>query len=698
MPMTRQLIMVAEVAHRECIETVDLSGLDTQMDHNAMLELQRDQQQLLNLIHEVRQQGICNHVPMPQLIICGAQSAGKSSVLEAISRFRFPIRETGCTRWATELILKRAESHVVHVSVIQADPECATSGALKAFTKRATTCTDMDHLAKLLAEEQAVLHLAHRDSDHGFIIEDTLRIEVCGPNLPHLTLVDLPGITHEGDSEDVNAAKRIATKYLGNESAIILPVLETHQYTSNQRVLDFVNQYDKERKRTFAILTKPDRVEPGSDLESVAVELAKNRHSKYGGFEYGWVVLKNRDQSTLNTTDVERDACEREFFRKGIWSGADPNLWGVRSLRCRLSAILFKRIGNVLPQLTKGVETRINDISLQIRKFGPERATPEQQRKYLVDTVTKFRELIICGKKGDFSDPFFSTQRQGIKTTLRANIHDRNGQYSNEMAVQKPERGTVLALFKNGRTAEALDAVSQTASKYRGQSLPGFQNSELLGILFREEVKGNWRDVTLKHAEATFNYVKGFLYAALQAATDERTAHLIMQEILSDVLETRHHELQEMCSLLLKPHEAGHPITYDPDYEKQCRVLADELGGGDARGSPEEAPEKHYANFILSGLATYHKIKLRILVDNVAVLAIESCLLHQLEDTLPLATVAAMDNDTLGRLAGEDEDIGEARRSASNSLVALKAAQALLKRMISAEKLKDQGRFYFRSR
>lgn len=54
-------------------------------DSNSMSKLcSADQLELLNVIDNLRLQGISNYVSLPQIIVCGDQSSGKSSVLEAI--------------------------------------------------------------------------------------------------------------------------------------------------------------------------------------------------------------------------------------------------------------------------------------------------------------------------------------------------------------------------------------------------------------------------------------------------------------------------------------------------------------------------------------------------------------------------------------------------------------------------------------
>jgi len=64
--------------------------------------LQTEQERrLLDAIEDVRKYDIKHEIELPQLVVCGKQSSGKSSVLEAISRIPFPRKSGICTRFAT---------------------------------------------------------------------------------------------------------------------------------------------------------------------------------------------------------------------------------------------------------------------------------------------------------------------------------------------------------------------------------------------------------------------------------------------------------------------------------------------------------------------------------------------------------------------------------------------------------------------
>lgn len=86
------------------------------------LQLLQSQEQasLLDTIDELRRHGVRCYVSLPQLIICRNQSFGKSSVLEAIFGVQFPVDDALCTRFTTEVILRRANQRLAAVKLIPA--------------------------------------------------------------------------------------------------------------------------------------------------------------------------------------------------------------------------------------------------------------------------------------------------------------------------------------------------------------------------------------------------------------------------------------------------------------------------------------------------------------------------------------------------------------------------------------------------
>jgi hypothetical protein len=70
---------------------------------SGLLSLQSAaERRLLDAIDQVRLHDVNHELDLPQLVVCGSQSSGKSSTLEAFSGYSFPRGEKTVTRFVTE--------------------------------------------------------------------------------------------------------------------------------------------------------------------------------------------------------------------------------------------------------------------------------------------------------------------------------------------------------------------------------------------------------------------------------------------------------------------------------------------------------------------------------------------------------------------------------------------------------------------
>jgi GTPase SAR1 family protein len=73
---------------------------------------------LLGKVDKLFATGVGEYIPLPQIVVVGDQSSGKSSVLEGLTGLPFP-RDSGlCTRFATQITFRRAPSKTISVSII----------------------------------------------------------------------------------------------------------------------------------------------------------------------------------------------------------------------------------------------------------------------------------------------------------------------------------------------------------------------------------------------------------------------------------------------------------------------------------------------------------------------------------------------------------------------------------------------------
>lgn len=355
-----------------------------------------DHRELLATIDRLRTKGITKYVDLPQIIVCGDQSAGKSSVLEAISGMSFPTKDNLCTRFATELVLRRDAVPRLEVSITPGSDRPPAETARLSDFRYGTENLDPD-LGNIVEKAKEAMGL----SETKVFSTDTLRVELCGPAQPHLTMVDLPGIFRAGNKDqsvgDAAIVRNMVRTYMKSSRSIILCVVSAKNDFALQDVTELARELDPKGTRTLGLITKPDMLDAGSDSEASYLKLAQNKDVV---FRLGWHVLKNRSYEMRDASSAERDEAEERFFATGIWASMDPHCLGVGFLRSRLSKVLGEQILRQLPGLIKDVEAGIFSCHVQLKRLGSPRGTLEQQRRYLVQISQAFSNLMRLAVQG----------------------------------------------------------------------------------------------------------------------------------------------------------------------------------------------------------------------------------------------------------------------------------------------------------
>ncbi|KAK5133992.1 hypothetical protein LTR04_004735 [Oleoguttula sp. CCFEE 6159] len=229
--------------------------------------------------------------------MCGDQSAGKSSVLEALTEIPFPRNDNLCTRFATEIILRRATVDSLTIKVIPDAKRTADDlESIKAFKE---LITDFTELPSIVDKAMAVMGIDSAIPQSRAFARDVLSIEIEGPSRPQLTLVDLPGLI-QNESKGVTNAD-----------------------------VELVRKVDPDGERTLGIITKPDRLPAGSGSESAFLNLARNNDIF---FKLGWHVLKNRSFEEGTSSFVERNVAEATYFERSNFKGLAKDCVGISDL------------------------------------------------------------------------------------------------------------------------------------------------------------------------------------------------------------------------------------------------------------------------------------------------------------------------------------------------------------------------------
>ncbi|KAH8686356.1 P-loop containing nucleoside triphosphate hydrolase protein [Ilyonectria robusta] len=714
---------------------------DVSLDSEALGQLSRDQKVLLDCIDSLRSLGVGKLVNLPQIIVVGDQSSGKSSVLEAISRVRFPVKGGLCTRFATELVLRKKPKEELVVKIRASNPDRQPDFNERRFSKH--------DLPEIIEQAKKLMGIG---DDASSFSEDTLRVEVSGPDLEPLTLVDLPGFYHAGTSdqspEGISTVLRLVERYMKQKNSIILAVVSAKNEIVQQKVLGEVQRHDPLRERTMGIVTKPDTLTPGSLEEEKYVQLAKNQESSHI-FKHGWHVLRNRDGQESDernagaerTSNESRDNAEKKFFDSGVWANYSSNNKGVGSLRHKLSKVLTKHIHLSLPGVIEDIENKLEAQQERLQSLGKARSNTLEIRQYLVDIAERVRDLTRIAVRGTYDGKFFTDlhmndleqgQISSDQRKLRAVIRNLNRAFDTVISV----RGSKMRIVGNDdiqfgneqdRTvSESLRGwvdqfqveepvtVSWTdlrarlelqASNNQGTQFPGSANDRLALELFREQSQ-RWKDIAKTYIELAIDAAKAFVELILQHVilADENTRDAIFAEYVVPFFDERSSALEEKLDELLIHYQEGDAVCLEEEFrlrlsfqtkprlgnQVQQLLLSDrpnsvgEITAADVKEAIANAPDGQVSEFGLEGvfdmMITYYEMSLRTFTDNVMILAVENCLISKMSTLFTPMMVLGMDDETLSRLAAESSEIRCERSDLENDIAVLKSGLAICKK------------------
>ena len=269
-----------------------------------------------------------DEVSIPGVVVAGAQSAGKSSVLEAIAGMKLPRGQNITTRVPLILSLQQLPGAPTH-ALISGEAEMSEAKKID--------------IADVGAEIEA---FTAKLAGAGTGVRQTpIYLRVVRSSGPTLTLIDLPGITHnsEDESQDIHTETvALVKKYIENENMVILVVIPAMDDFANAEAIALAKKYDPEGRRTLGVVTKVDNVQTGCGIKA---KLMMDRGQVQ--LQLGFIAVVNRTPvEVANDTPAEEvRARERHFFETNSEvAGLEKEFWGLDTLVERIVGIQAERV------------------------------------------------------------------------------------------------------------------------------------------------------------------------------------------------------------------------------------------------------------------------------------------------------------------------------------------------------------------
>lgn len=427
----------------------DIEGgaIDSDLGNRSRLQSSKTSRRL-NQIDQIRANGVGDHIALPQLVVCGDQSAGKSSVLEGISGIPFPRQDGLCTRFATEIILRHDPTEKRVTATITPHParDEEEKARLSAFNHH---IQQFSELPGIIEEATKLMGVRASDAEANApaFAADVLRLELVGNTGLHLTIVDLPGLIEVSENtEDVKIVETLVDTYLEQSRTIILAVVPASSDVDTQKIIQRARHFDKKGVRTVGIITKPDLINAGT--EPRVARLAKNCDRTK--LKLGFFLLKNPNPTELKAgiSVHERRKKELAFFGSEPWKkqGLDQSRIGIDNLRLFLQELLDTHIESELPKVREDVRRLLEETKEELDELGTERKSPNQIRMYLTKISTDYYNLVRAGVEGSYGGRearFFQVTDNDDFIRLRAAIHKENGRFSEYMRLHGEKRKVV---------------------------------------------------------------------------------------------------------------------------------------------------------------------------------------------------------------------------------------------------------------
>lgn len=372
----------------------DRSDKEAAKDDQMML-LTRKMIEIRSLLQTI---GQSESLTLPSIVVVGSQSSGKSSVLEAIVGHEFlPKGSNMVTRRPIELTL---------VNTPKAQAEYGEFPALGLGR-----ITDFSQIQRTLTD----LNLAVPEKE--CVSDDPIQLRIYSPNVPDLSLIDLPGYIQVEAFDQPTELKikiqELCDKYIQPPN-VILAISAADVDLANSTALRASRRVDPRGERTIGVVTKMDLVDPARGQQILS---DRNYPLRLG---YVGVVAKIPPETkslfhrgSANITSAVTKAENAYFSAHPQAFGPESEVTvGTPNLRKKLMHVLESTMSASLATTSEAIHHELAEATYEFKVQYNER--PLSAESYLAESLDAFKHSFRA-----FSDSFGRTEvREIVKREL----------------------------------------------------------------------------------------------------------------------------------------------------------------------------------------------------------------------------------------------------------------------------------------
>ncbi|KAK4198731.1 P-loop containing nucleoside triphosphate hydrolase protein [Triangularia verruculosa] len=427
---------------------------------------------------ELQSRGIQHVASLPELVLVGDQSSGKSSLMSAIAGLSLPRSSGTCTRCPIHIRISRAdewscrvflnleygfktpdrpitEQEVTSTNEFPPWVKLGPSRTLRHEFKTVRDRFDSEEIETILRCAQVAIlnpsapyqafipkprggdgpdsqQLTQHDlisrkeeASEAQFSPNTVALEIKGPDLADLNFYDLPGVFNTArrveDSYLERVVQNLTRLYIKREKAIILWAVPMNLDTENSLALSLIRKSRAEH-RCVGVITKADLLPRDEQATDRWLGILSGRGHRIG---LGYFITSRQG------SDLEEQTKREEAFFNRTAEGHWPDVFdrykdrcGVEKLKGFLSLKLGEEFSKVLPEVKHKVHMRLEDIAKQLEEYPGPPANPDLE---IYKALTMFSSLL---KKRVTDQDFMSTWDQACSAKFTRAILELKPKYN----------------------------------------------------------------------------------------------------------------------------------------------------------------------------------------------------------------------------------------------------------------------------
>ncbi|KAJ9515302.1 hypothetical protein QJQ45_006587 [Haematococcus lacustris] len=405
--------------------------------------------QITALLAKLADLGAAHEISYPTIVVCGDQSAGKSSIIQRISGIDLPRSSGTCTRCPMEVRMTLSDGDAPWSCKIKIRKEWDDE------KRKPLATVSWEDFGPPLLNRGAV----------GPVVQRAQKA-VLNPGAGiSLSLIDLPGIISSTEKEEdqhlVGMIRDMVKHYIECVPPQTIIVLAVHALSDiqNQVVYQMAREADPRQQRTLGVITKADVIPPGS--HSMWIRVIQGDL-----FPLDLKVVANEDRFFATDTSLSVLAHDQQWSRS----------LGIRNLTIALSRQLVDRTTAELPSMRAKVEALLRDLQTDLASLPP--TIPEHSRAgKLVECMSHLdhdiRNIVMAVhiSRGSYSCEHNRLLDLFSRQVYAARPSFRMVESSKAMIAIDTEEGSVEGEAQNAKT---LDEAKSVLREMRVQELPGY--------------------------------------------------------------------------------------------------------------------------------------------------------------------------------------------------------------------------------